>query len=131
MTPVLTGRYAIPLVVVMIGLSTHVTLLRASTGISIMDGGNTQLAERIRRHGNFVENVPIIVLLMAIAELLGSTAVGMHTAGALLLVGRALHAAGVYHGNPKALPRILGGGSATTLATLVATTVIAVRALAV
>lgn len=130
MTPVLTGLYAIPLVVVMIGLSTHVTLLRASTGISIMDGGNTQLAERIRRHGNFVENVPIIVLLMAIAELLGSTAVGMHTAGALLLVGRALHAAGVYHGNPKALQRILGG-SATTLATLVATTVIAVRALAV
>lgn len=130
MTPVLTGLYAIPLVVLMIGLSTHITLLRASTGISIMDGGNMQLAERIRRHGNFVENVPMVLLLMAIAELLGATAVWMHTAGALLLAGRALHAAGVYHGNPKALPRILGG-SATTLATLVATTAIALRAIAV
>jgi uncharacterized protein len=72
MAPDITGLYAIPLTLMMIGLSTHITMLRAKTGISIMDGGNTTLAERIRRHGNFIETVPMILLLMTLAELQGT-----------------------------------------------------------
>ena len=64
MTPAITALYAIVFAVLMIVLSTHVTMLRASLGVSINDGGNKELALRMRRHGNFVENVPMIVLLM-------------------------------------------------------------------
>jgi uncharacterized protein len=118
MIPTITGLYAVPLVVLMIGLSTHVTILRASTGISLMDGGNPQLAERIRRHGNFIENVPSVLLLMLIAELMGSSGLWLHPAGAFLLAGRVLHALGIRHDNAKTLPRIFGG-MATTLAALI------------
>ena len=95
MTPGITALYAIVLAVLMIALSTHVTMLRASTGISINDGGNSELALRMRRHGNFVENVPMIVLLMLLAELLGSGALWLHAAGLLLLLGRVMHAVGL------------------------------------
>lgn len=84
MTPLITGFDAVPVVVLMIGLSAHVTLLRAGTGISIMDGGNAQLAERIRRHGNFVANVPPTLLLIMIAELLGTLSGLIATGGAVL-----------------------------------------------
>lgn len=130
MTPLITGLYAVALVVLMIGLSTHVTMLRASTGISIMDGGNTQLAERIRRYGNFSENVPMVVLLILIAELLGTPGTWLHVAGALLVAGRMLHPFGIRHDNAKTIPRILGGVM-TTLSALIATGGIVVRAIAI
>ena len=119
MTPGITALYAIVIAVLMIALSTHVTMLRASTGISINDGGNSELALRMRRHGNFVENVPMIVLLMLLAELLGSGALWLHAAGLLLLLGRVMHAVGLQHDNAKTLLRILGG-MLTKLAALVA-----------
>ena len=49
MTPAITALYAIVFAVLMIALSTHVTMLRASAGISINDGGNKELALRMRR----------------------------------------------------------------------------------
>ena len=64
MTPAITALYAAPLALLMTALSIHVTMLRAKTKISLLDGGNHHLTERIRRHGNFVENVPMVLLLM-------------------------------------------------------------------
>ena len=84
-----------------------------------MDGGNNQLAERIRRHGNFTENVPFILLLMALAELDGATSLWVHISGILLIVGRLLHAAGLKHDQPTAFGRV-AGALITFLAALVA-----------
>jgi uncharacterized protein len=126
MTPEVTGLYAVPLTVIMIGLSTHVTMLRAKTGISILDGGNTGLAERIRRHGNFAETVPMVLLLMAVAELLGTAPTWLHAIGLLLVAGRILHPLGLKHDQPAAVLRIMGG-AATTVATLIAAGNIALR----
>ncbi len=64
MIPHVTALYAAPLALLVTALSIHVTMLRAKTKISLLDGGNHQLTERIRRHGNFVENVPMVLLLM-------------------------------------------------------------------
>ncbi|MFO1033921.1 MAG: MAPEG family protein [Hyphomicrobiales bacterium] len=103
----------------MVALSAHVSMLRAKTNISIGDGGNTSLALRIRRHGNFIENVPMALLLMALAELLGTGSLWLHAAGLLLLVGRLFHALGLNVTQP-ASPLRIAGGSMTTLATLIA-----------
>jgi uncharacterized membrane protein YecN with MAPEG domain len=116
-SPLITSFYAIPLGVMALGLSTHVTMLRAKTGISIMDGGNSALAERIRRHGNFSETVPTLLLLMALAELSGVGSMWLHASGVLLCLGRLLHAYGLRHDKAATVPRIAGGMS-TTLATL-------------
>jgi uncharacterized protein len=53
------------------------------------------LARRARVHGNFAEYVPMGLLLMALAESGGVAKLQIWLAGALLLVGRAIHAYGV------------------------------------
>jgi len=104
-----TGLYAVPLALMMIGLSAYVSALRAKTSISILDGGNTALAERIRRHGNFVEIVPMAVLLMAFSESGGTASLWVHCAGVSLIAGRMLHPLGLFHDKPVTFARIAGG----------------------
>lgn len=116
-SPLVTAFYAAPLALMAMGLSMHVTMLRAKTGISIMDGGKLELAERIRRHGNFIETVPLILLLMTLAELSAVNPMWLHFSGVLLIAGRAFHAAGLKHDNAKA-PLRIAGGMATNIAAL-------------
>lgn len=105
----LTGLYSVPLALMMIGLAAHVSALRAKTGISLLDGGNKALAVRIRRHGNFIEFVPMALLLMAFAESAGMPALWTHAAGLSLIAGRILHPLGLSHDRPAAFARIAGG----------------------
>lgn len=105
----LTGLYCVPLALMMIGLSAHVSAMRGKTKVSILDGGNMALAERIRRHANFTENVPVAILLMAFAEASGTTPFWIHTAGIALLLGRILHPLGLFHDRPVTVARIAGG----------------------
>jgi uncharacterized protein len=129
MIPHITALYAAPLALMMTALSVHVTMLRAKTKISLLDGGNHQLTERIRRHGNFVENVPMVLLLMLIAEMLGASGSWLHAVGGILSAGRLIHMFGISYDKADAMPRIIGGGM-TTLATLLAAGNILARVLA-
>jgi uncharacterized protein len=129
MIPHITALYAAPLALMMTALSVHVTMLRAKTKISLLDGGNHQLTERIRRHGNFVENAPMVLLLMMIAEMLGVSGNWLHVIGGILAAGRLIHIFGISYDKADAMPRIIGGGM-TTLATLLAAGNILARALA-
>jgi uncharacterized protein len=128
MAPEITGTYAVPLTLMLIALSTHVTMLRAKTRISLNDGGNPDLALRIRRHGNFIETVPMALIAMGIAEALGTAVLWMHGAGILLLLGRIIHALGLSGTNAASVGRVIGG-SMTTIATLIAAGNILVRLL--
>jgi len=106
----ITPLYAATLGLMLIGLSIMVTVRRAKSGIGLLDGGNIPLAEQIRRHGNFVENVPMALILLALTELMGAPALMLHIAGAVLVVSRVLHPLGLYHEDNKAFfLRVLGG----------------------
>lgn len=129
MIPHVTALYAAPLALLMVALSIHVTMLRAKTKISLLDGGNHQLTERIRRHGNFVENVPMVLLLMLIAEVLGTSGTWLHVIGGTLLAARLIHIFGISYDKADPMPRIAGGGM-TSLATLLAAGNILARVLA-
>jgi uncharacterized protein len=107
-SPLITSLYAVPLGLMGFGLAAHVIMERAKTGVSIMDGGHVKLAERIRRHGNFMENVPLILLIMALAEMNGVGSLWLHASGVLLIIGRLLHAAGLKHDQPTAIGRTAG-----------------------
>jgi uncharacterized protein len=119
MIPHITALYAASLAFMMAALSIHVTMLRAKTKISLLDGGNHQLTERIRRHGNFIENVPMVLLLMLIAEMLGTSGTWLHGIGGILVVARLIHIFGISYDKADPMPRI-AGGALTTLATLLA-----------
>lgn len=108
MTLLITPLYAAILGLMLIGFTFVVIAGRASTGVLLLHGDNLPLAARIRQHANFAENVPMALLLMALAEISGAPAGWMHAMGLLLILSRLLHPFGVNpEGNAKAM-RIAG-----------------------
>ncbi len=92
---------------------------RGKTNISLGDGGNKGLIEANRRHMNWVENVPFIILLLAIIELNGGSKTWLHALGLVLLVSRIIHPLGINADKMMLWPRIAGAGG-TGLVTLAA-----------
>ncbi|MGB8314792.1 MAG: MAPEG family protein [Aestuariivirga sp.] len=119
MTYQITSAYAAILGLVAIFLSFHVIQLRAKSGVSLLDGGNTALKERIRQHGNFTEYVPLALILMGFAEAGGATSTWLHVIGGILVVSRLIHPFGIKHDNASAPARIIGA-SGTQIAMLIA-----------
>ncbi len=64
---------------------------RGINKISLGDGGDKELLKRIRGHGNFVENVPIGLILLLLNELNGLDEKYLLLLGGLFLVARVLH----------------------------------------
>jgi uncharacterized membrane protein YecN with MAPEG domain len=90
--------------------------LRLRTGISLLDGGNRQLAERVRQHANLAENLPMAIVLMGIAETQGAGSTYLHAMGLILLVSRLAHPFGISYDNGKLIARPLAAtGTAVTL----------------
>lgn len=114
----ITALYAALLVAVLVCLTTRIGLLRAKTGISILDGGNKHLAVEMRRHGNFAEHVPLLIVLMAIVELNGGSSVFLHVVGIVLVISRVAHPVGLHHDRVQAPLRLIGavGTSLSTIA---------------
>ena len=114
----ITSLYAVALAMVLLALFMNVTLKRSALGQSIGDGGNVDLHERIRKHGNFVEWTPMVLILMALAEANQVSAIALHAAGIMLLVGRVLHPFGLKADAPTH-PLRIAGNSGAMLATVV------------
>lgn len=76
----------------LIVLSMRAARYRQKTQKAIgMDEG-IELQRRVRAQGNFVEYTPMALLMIAVAEVQGLPGWGVHVLGAMLLLGRALHA---------------------------------------
>ena len=104
----ITSLYGAILGLLCVALSVQVSLTRVKTKVSLLDGSNPMLTEAIRRHGNFVEYVPIALILMAFAESGGGNHLLMHGLGVLLLAARLIHPFGIKHDNAAAPARIAG-----------------------
>ena len=72
-------------------MTIFVGLRRFKTHTSLGDGGDETLIRRMRAHGNFVETVPMALILMMLVELSGGSADLVHGLGIALVVGRVLH----------------------------------------
>jgi len=114
----ITTLYVLPLTVIFLALWMNVTMTRSKLSQSIGDGGNIDLHERIRKHGNFVEWVPMVLLLMILAEARGAGPLWLHAAGGLLTAGRVLHPFGLKANNPVH-PLRIAGNSGALLATAI------------
>jgi hypothetical protein len=91
----ITGLYAALLGLMFLALSVHVTKGRIGYKISLGDGGNDDLATRIRIHGNFAETVPFALILMMLVEMHGAPLASLHAMGIILIVARTLHGYGM------------------------------------
>lgn len=66
-------------------------IARIKNEVHFYDEGDIDLRRRVRAHGNFIETVPITLMAMAGAELMGSSETLIWSFGAALLVGRLWH----------------------------------------
>lgn len=82
----------------LVALSISVSLKRMNVGTHIGMGEDIGLLRRIRAQGNFIEYVPIALILCALAEYRGAGAAWLWTIAGLLLVGRVVHASGILSG---------------------------------
>jgi uncharacterized membrane protein YecN with MAPEG domain len=88
---VVTPLYAALLALWLIVLSVRVMSQRGRTKVSLGDGDDPALRRAIRGHANFIEYVPLALLLLLILELSHFSIYVVHVLGATLLVARLLH----------------------------------------
>ena len=60
--------------------------------IGIGDGGNENLARKIRVHGNLTENAPLFLILLTMLELSGTNEMLLIGYGAVFILARIAHA---------------------------------------
>jgi uncharacterized membrane protein YecN with MAPEG domain len=115
----ITAIYAGLLGLLAIVLGAGSGLLRLKTGVSLGDGGEARQLVAVRRHGNFIEWVPIALVLIAILELNGVSSTALHGLGGALLLARIAHPLGLRADSLSGAGRAIGAGL-TTLVVLVA-----------
>ena len=106
-----TTIYTLPLLAIWLVLFFRVSASRGKFKQSFGDGGHLALLQRIRQHGNFIEWVPLALLLMLLAEAQGTGTLWLHSAGVLLVLGRLAHPIGLKPDNAGHPFRYLGNGS--------------------
>lgn len=117
--PATTALFAAILALVYAGLSFWVVAGRLSGDVLHGDGGDKQLMKRIRSHGNFIEYVPLTLILIGLLEASGSSGALVKTLLVILLVARLLHPVGMLA--PRNSPQQFacrGGGIIATIAVM-------------
>ena len=97
--------------------------VRVSAKIVHCDGGNPLLARRMRAHANFIENTPLVLILIGAIELAGKGGNWLPYAAAVYLLARVAHPIGMDRegGNP-----FRAGAIIVTALTLIGLAVVAV-----
>ena len=91
----ITPLYIALLGILFLPFTLRVGLYRVKNDISIGDGQDEELIKRNRGQGNFIETVPLAVILILLMELLGASGTWLHALGILLVGGRLLHYLGI------------------------------------
>ncbi len=73
----------------------RVVRLRMTAKVLHGDGGNLALLRRMRAHANFIEHVPITLVLIAAIELSGKGRTWLAIVGALFMLARVAHVIGM------------------------------------
>jgi len=116
--PVTAALYAAVFGLLAAILTVRVILGRVRTGVQAGDGGDAALGQAIRAHANFAEQVPLALLLIVLAEMLGARVALVHALGGALVLARLLSAWGLSRSLGATQPRQSGAG--LTVAVVVA-----------
>jgi uncharacterized protein len=111
----ITTLFAGLLVPLYISLAVRVIFARRSEKVGIGDGGKALLLRRMRAHANFAEYVPYALLLLGLAESMKSPTWLLFASGALLVIGRAVHAYGISQSPEPIVLRQIGMASTFTV----------------
>ena len=105
-------------------LSLRVSLRRQSAGISVGDGGDSELLLRQRAQANLVEYAPITLFLVFLAEQTWGSSWYVTALAALFVVARILHPLGMQTASPT-IARFIGASVTYAVLALLSFLVIA------
>jgi uncharacterized membrane protein YecN with MAPEG domain len=108
MTVTISTIYVAILGLLFVPFTLYVGLYRVKHKILLLDGGDQELARRIRAQGNFIETVPLALILIVLMELNGASAVWLHCLGSTLVVCRVMHYLTIATNPANTLPRAAG-----------------------
>ncbi len=92
----LASVYIAILIVMGVLLSANVAVRRGPLQIGIGDGGNHLLQRMMRIQGNFMEYVPLCIGSLIMLSIISAPSWTIHVVGGTMVIGRSLHAAGIY-----------------------------------
>jgi uncharacterized membrane protein YecN with MAPEG domain len=115
-----TPLWAALLALLYLVLAAQVIRARYRTRTALGTGNDPGLERAIRAHANFAEYVPLTLILLTLAELQGAAPWLLHLLGAMLLIGRAVHAYGISQTEEVLIRR--SAGVALTFGVLVTAT---------
>ena len=90
-----TTFFAASLGLLLLLLSYLIVRVRQSAGVSLGHGDHGLLERRIRAQGNFIEYVPLALILLLLLELQSPPSWLLCGLGGVLLLGRCLHGYGL------------------------------------
>lgn len=90
-----TPIYIAILGLLLVPMTLYVGMYRVKNKVDIGDNADKQLIRRIRSHANFIETVPLALILLITIELMGASSVLIHSLGATLVIARVLHFIGL------------------------------------
>ena len=128
--PDITAFYASLLALILVGLSGWVIAGRGTKNTLLGDGGDAAMTRRIRAHANFIEYVPLALVIIALLEGSGGSRGLVRVLLIILVIARVLHPFGMFA--PDKTPQQFacrgGGIGGTLLVILVAALDLLIRA---
>jgi uncharacterized membrane protein YecN with MAPEG domain len=103
-----TGIYAGLCSLMFLFLAWPITVQRKRKKIGLGDGGDIELQRAIRVHANFVEYVPLALLMLLLIEQQGVSNLVVHGFGLALIFSRLLHASGLSRSGGYSFGRFYG-----------------------
>lgn len=104
----ITGLYAGLSGLLLIVLYARVSQRRIATRIGVGTGGDIELEQRVRAHANFIETVPLALILLYLVEQSGVSPTYVHAFGAALVLARLGHAQGMSMTTGRSAGRFYG-----------------------
>jgi uncharacterized membrane protein YecN with MAPEG domain len=93
--PLISALTAGILIVMQMGLALAVALARRRNRQSLGDGGNKEVLQAIRRHGNLAENAALFIAGFTLMEMLGGSRTELQILCAVFVLARISHAMGL------------------------------------
>lgn len=81
---------------------------RIAKKVNLGDGGDPVLLSRIRAHGNFTENAPLLLVGLFALAALSALPLVLHIFGAAFTLGRVAHAFGMSDAGKDGKGRLIG-----------------------
>ena len=104
----ITGIYAGICGLLLVVLYVRISLRRLATKIGVGSGGDAELEQRVRAHGNLVESAPFALILLYLIEQTEIGSIYVHALGATFIAARVAHAQGMSTTTGRSAGRFYG-----------------------